>query len=328
MADLTHIHANQIRRKHFSTQAVAWVGAVGAVACGATGLWPGALVFGALWAGAGGTLAVNGKKWCSGWQGEARALRTLRELPDDCTLLNQVRIPCEGASTGWLEADFMAVTPRGVYIVEAKNHRGTIMVDGNGNWSVAGMDGVARPARNGARQALRQAAVAGQWLRNHGVRTWIEPIVCATHPETVVSDSNGTQGVPVTKPEILLPRLLDDSWQRTRAPARLDAAARTRIVQALVAMDNEARHGIAAPGRTADAARVADSGGYRRSNERAATRESGSTDVGAAPASEARGVGGKPGLRSSLAEAACARSPAPVAQVVPINEARARRRKP
>jgi len=240
MADLTHVHANQIHRRHVLARMVAWCAATGVVTGFATGLWPIGALCGVFWLAAYRVLVVNQHKWRSGWEGERRALKSLRQLPDDCAVLNQVRVPCQRSATGWLEADFVVVSPRGVVLIEVKNHRGHIRIDADGNWQIESANGVSRSMGNAAHQALRQAAQIGGWLRAHGTMTWISPVVCATRANVAVSNRSGCDGVLITQVEGLLLALSDPGLYRRRMA--LDREARTVVVVALVRMDREARH--------------------------------------------------------------------------------------
>jgi hypothetical protein len=63
--------------------------------------------------------------WRKGAVGEALVSATLQELPDDFVVINDV-------SKRFGNIDHVVIGPTGVYVVDAKNWKGTVKADGNG----------------------------------------------------------------------------------------------------------------------------------------------------------------------------------------------------
>lgn len=63
--------------------------------------------------------------WRKGVIGEALVAATLQELPDDFVLINDV-------STRLGNIDHVVIGPTGIYVVDAKNWKGTVKADGKG----------------------------------------------------------------------------------------------------------------------------------------------------------------------------------------------------
>lgn len=181
MANLTHVVRNRIQTRATWTQ---WGTGIGLLAGVALAAWVVAPVAAVLAIPAVMVARRTARVARSGADGEAATLAVLRQLPDDHVVFNQMKIPCPGSKTGWVEADFVIVSPTRVTVVEAKNHRGFIQAYGaQPRWSVQGLGGRTTTMANPCTQVRRHAALLGSWLRRQGASgVWVETAVYFAHP--------------------------------------------------------------------------------------------------------------------------------------------------
>lgn len=125
----------------------------------------------------------------SGLQGEEAVLDRLLGLPDDYILFNQVFVPNPGSRTGTTEIDLAVVGPTGLFTIEVKNNKGTIRggPERARTWKVekVGKNGglYTSEMRNPVRQAKFQADALHGWLKDQGIRVWVQPMVVLSNPE-------------------------------------------------------------------------------------------------------------------------------------------------
>lgn len=118
----------------------------------------------------------------SGATGEDYTLNELSRLPASYTVFNQVELPDDKSTTGWRELDFIVCGPNGVFVIESKNHRGSLSgSEGDETWTVykTGRGGTpySSSIRNPVRQVKVQVVVLKKFLASHKLDPWIEPIV-------------------------------------------------------------------------------------------------------------------------------------------------------
>ena len=190
MANLIHVVRNRIQSRATWSR---WGTGLGLLAGVALAAW---VVAPVAWVLAIPALMVarrTGRIAHSGAEGEAATLALLKQLPDDHVVFNQLKIPCPGSKTGWVEADFVVVSPTRVTVIETKNHRGFIEAVGNQRqWAVQGLGGRVTTMANPCAQVRRHAALLGTWLRHPGgggeraggVKAWVETAVYFAHPRS------------------------------------------------------------------------------------------------------------------------------------------------
>lgn len=127
----------------------------------------------------------------AGAEGEESALKTLSELDDSYTIFNQVRIPCPKSKTGYREADFIICGPNGIFIVEVKNNKGTIVgTEADLKWEVRKIGQRGTPysdyMRNPIRQVTSQIFPLKEYLASRGINAWINGVVLFTNPESAL----------------------------------------------------------------------------------------------------------------------------------------------
>ena len=138
----------------------------------------------------------------SGVEGEAAVLERLRELPDNFTLLNRVRLPDETLTNRERELDFIVAGPSGFWVIEVKNTPGHIQVRPNEkHWPLARRAGCgSAPSWNAMPnpipQARAQVEALERWLLRQGISTRARPMIVLAHPEVALSDADQSP-VPV-----------------------------------------------------------------------------------------------------------------------------------
>ncbi|MBQ2955970.1 MAG: NERD domain-containing protein [Clostridia bacterium] len=124
-----------------------------------------------------------------GKEGEENALAILNRLDDTCHLFTNLRIPYDG---GVSETDLIAVTPKGITIIEVKNHKGVIRGDADDEQLLQAKTsrrGVVReePFYNPVKQVATHAYRLSGWLRENGVSAYVRTCVLFVHPEAALS---------------------------------------------------------------------------------------------------------------------------------------------
>lgn len=145
----------------------------------------------------------------TGAEGEARVLRSLKQLPDDHVVFNQVQIPDPTVAGGRREIDFVVVAPTGVHLIEVKNTPGLIYVrPGEKDWPLAHKAGCGgRPGWNAIANPLRQAAAQtealNRWLLQHSLLCPVEPVVCFARSEVGLRDRELSEVPVLTADELV-----------------------------------------------------------------------------------------------------------------------------
>jgi hypothetical protein len=125
------------------------------------------------------------------------------------------------------DIDCTAVGASGVFVIEAKNHHGIVAyVDGQWeNIKISRRGNTYRGQRlNPSRQVMAGVVALKDYLAEHGINVWIQPVVVLTHPDAHLY-RQGTNGVKVLRVSDL-----DSLFPSAR---KLDQATVERITTAL-----------------------------------------------------------------------------------------------
>lgn len=134
----------------------------------------------------------------SGINGEKIAAEVLSVLPDGYTVFQDVTVPYDGRTS---EIDNIVVGRGGVFIVETKNHNGSISGSIYGtHWMQHKVGRGGTPYSNEIYSPVRQVGThiyrLANYLRHNGVNTYVEGIVYFTNPQCRVKIT-GRGDVPV-----------------------------------------------------------------------------------------------------------------------------------
>ena len=240
MANIEYVTENRLTAEVWQTRArVALIG--GGIALLLTLIVPGlwwVFLLAAVW-----LVFQFGARKVAGAQGEDQTLATLRRLPDDHTLFNQLDIPSEHAPRGAIEADLVVVGPNGLWVIETKHHHGTIFgTDSDPTWRIekVGRRGgeYETTLRNPIRQVKGQVMALKAYLAQQGIqRVWIDAVVVFSHAEASLRWSGPPpKAVSLADAKTDLVRLLtrDRPRQAGLDPTRVVAAlARLRPIASL-----------------------------------------------------------------------------------------------
>jgi hypothetical protein len=144
----------------------------------------------------------------SGAEGEELVLRTLRNLPDNFYLFNQVHVPNSLSRKGFNEIDIALFGGKSVFIVEVKNHKGHIVgAENDDQWIVhkVGMRGTrySKTMYNPIKQVKNQSYALQKHLRSKNLHCHIVPIVVLANPNCSFEIFTSTEIVHFVKVEQL-----------------------------------------------------------------------------------------------------------------------------
>lgn len=183
MSTTTFIQPNRLAARLVTKRLAAWGACALSLAAGLFASSSAAPVWLALAGIAALAASRTGRLEGAGADGEAVTLAMLRQLPTNCVVFNQLRIPCARSSTGWLEADFVVLTPRRLALIETKHNKDRMQAQvAPGRWKTD-----TGTMRSPVRQATRQAVALRTWLAAQGVPAWVEAAVHFTHPQASVA---------------------------------------------------------------------------------------------------------------------------------------------
>jgi hypothetical protein len=194
MADINH-------QRQQATRLVYGIGLPAALI--AAVVWPvGIPVWGLIWLGC--FLAAKhagSPEKLRGAAGEERALSVLSGLPEQYAVFNQIELPDTRSRTGVREADFIVVGPNGVFIIENKDFRGTIVgTEHDQNWQQHKIGRKGTPyvtyGRNPVRQVQTYVSLLAGIFRERGIKAWITPLVS-------LSRDNGLDGISSGKVQVV-----------------------------------------------------------------------------------------------------------------------------
>ena len=127
----------------------------------------------------------NYRKSASGDKGVERALDVLQRLPDDYEVFSNVVVMGRYCS-------IVVVGRNGVFIVQVKNHNGRIAPSRGKDWvqEKTGRGGTdyAATLRNPVIQLKGQIHAMAQFLKQEGIRVWVDGMVYFTNPDVILRD--------------------------------------------------------------------------------------------------------------------------------------------
>ncbi len=168
-----------------------------------------------------------------GIEGELRALKFLRQLPDEYRILNRIRIADPTLPNGERELDFVVAGPTGLFLVEVKNTPGLIQVQPESTrWAVVKRAGCGSSPRwnslpNPLVQVRAQIESLQRLLLSHGLDLAVKPIICFARPEVGLQNTEACP-VPVLVPEQLPERIESGQTSSEESVRRLE-----RVVELL-----------------------------------------------------------------------------------------------
>ncbi|AOV08773.1 nuclease-related domain-containing protein [Sporosarcina ureilytica] len=140
-----------------------------------------------------------------GLQGETKVANVLEKLPAGYKSYNSVRI---AADDGQAEMDYIIVGRNGVFVVEVKNHNGTIVGKGADRVWIqhkVGRKGgqYSNEMRNPMKQVGRQVYFLSNYLKANDLDVWIEGIVFFSNDRVKVKVETEKGHVFTTSDELL-----------------------------------------------------------------------------------------------------------------------------
>ncbi len=139
----------------------------------------------------GGIGTIFGRKYSalrSGIVGEESTSNVLQELPDGYEVFSSVRLTTKD---GRAEYDHVIVGENGIFVVEVKNHNGTIEGrEEEHSWTQhkVGRKGgeYSSQMRNPVKQVRRQVHILSRYLKDNQLRIWVEGVVYFSNPKVHV----------------------------------------------------------------------------------------------------------------------------------------------
>jgi hypothetical protein len=121
--------------------------------------------------------------------GERMVLDILASLPDEYTVINDLRVPNPQSKTGNTQIDFVVIGPNGCFVVEVKYHRGMI-VNTQDRWvvtktSIKGHQ-YTKEIRNPMKQVVSQIKALRSYTKTIGYTITVNPIIYFAHPTSSV----------------------------------------------------------------------------------------------------------------------------------------------
>ncbi|SRR5713226_111045 len=112
------------------------------------------------------------ERWFLGKRGESKVIETLRSLPNDYVLLNDLTLP-----DGKGNVDHFVAGPNGLFVIETKNYSGFVQCEGD-RWFVNW-----QKIRSLSRQAKGNAVAVRNSLEGLGKLPFVNPILVFTNPK-------------------------------------------------------------------------------------------------------------------------------------------------
>ena len=124
----------------------------------------------------------------SGVEGEGRMIGLIEQLPDPFTGFQNVTVTYDGKSS---ELDMVVIGLTGIFVIEVKNHGGTIVGNtADRNWVQHKVGQGGTPYSNEFYSPIKQVGThvyrLANYLRQRGVKVHVESIVYFANPETTV----------------------------------------------------------------------------------------------------------------------------------------------
>lgn len=132
------------------------------------------------------------KKLQAGNAGEKNAFQYFKKLSDEYYLMHNVNLKKDGRKA---ELDILILSPYGIYIIEVKNHNGSI--EGNKNESLWVQNKVGKggtPYKNSMKNPLKQLGFQKYFLsdilKEKGIKVWIDGYVLMPSVSNLSVNSN------------------------------------------------------------------------------------------------------------------------------------------
>lgn len=181
-----------------------------------------------------------------GIEGELRALKFLRQLPDEYRILNRIHIADPTLPNGERELDFVVLGPTGLFLIEVKNTPGLIHVQPeNSRWPVAKRSGCgSSPRWNSLPSPLTQVRAQVESLQrlllSHGLGIAVRPVICFARPGV------GLQNTEACPLPVLVPEQLPQQIESDKPGSELSARHHDRVVELLSRAKSKSRSAQAA----------------------------------------------------------------------------------
>ena len=159
----------------------------------------------------------------SGKAGENRIIKELAKLPDDHVIFTNYFCSFQNKKC---EIDALVLAPQGIFVIESKNHNGTI----NGsleekNWlqEKTGRNGGEYTAkmRNPVKQVNRSIYILSGLLRCHNINFWLHGLICFTNPSVKLNVEDDVADECFYLPEVL-PHLTSNNSTTPLTPLDLN----------------------------------------------------------------------------------------------------------
>ncbi len=145
----------------------------------------------------------------AGAEGEDTVLDMLKDLPDDYTIFNQLEIPCQESKRGFIELDFVVVSPWGIYVLEVKHSHGVFT--GSAKDKTLYRDKESSSGNiyssivpNPVKQLNWQIYQLNRFFRKHKIYAWIDGFVVFSHHDALLSIEDNSQIIGIHE---LMPKL-------------------------------------------------------------------------------------------------------------------------
>lgn len=135
----------------------------------------------------------------SGVQGETNTIQFISTLPDTYSAIQNVRVEYEGKVS---ELDTVVVGPNGIFVIETKNHNGTISgsyIDDRLLQSKVGQGGTpySNQFYNPVKQVSTHVYRLSNMLRDKGFDVWVQSVVYFSNPRANVEVEYDFNQTPV-----------------------------------------------------------------------------------------------------------------------------------
>ena len=135
----------------------------------------------------------------AGIAGEQASADLIEHLPDSYCAIRSLKITYDGKDS---ELDMVVVGPTGIFIVETKNHNGSIVADCSAKeWARSKVSGGGNVYESTMSNPVKQVGThvyrLANYLRTNNIRVYVNALVYMSNPETVVRVVNPHEKIPV-----------------------------------------------------------------------------------------------------------------------------------
>jgi hypothetical protein len=160
----------------------------------------------------------------AGQEGENRVVETiLQTLDGSWSLFSNIQLPGRNKA----DLDAVLVGPSGVWVLEIKNFSGEYRNIGEG-WEYRAKKRWNVYKKSPSRQACKNAARLGEFLKADGIRQWVDPAIVWANQESALRVENPSVAVwPLER----LPDELGNLWQEEKVPAETRARIADKLAK-------------------------------------------------------------------------------------------------